>query len=73
MNRPLGVRLPEKFRKELAAVARERGVELSVLVREALQRLVALHKFESARSRVLPLARRAGIITDEDVFKNIRS
>jgi len=41
---------------------------MSDLVRESLQRYIAIYKFRRLRNKVLPFAESQGILTDEDIF-----
>jgi metal-responsive CopG/Arc/MetJ family transcriptional regulator len=63
--------LDPNLEKMLDDVARDTGEKRSDLVREALRRHLALRQFEKIRRKTVPYARRAGYITDEDVFRDI--
>lgn len=66
----LTIRLDKEMNDSLKRLARERGRTKSELVREMLRRQVAVEAFEEARRRILPLAEKAGYLTDEDVFRD---
>ena len=68
MSATLTIRLDRKLQKLLDEESRKSGVRRSDLVREALQRHLAVRKFERLRRQLLPKARKRGFITDEDVF-----
>lgn len=63
------IRLPAKERVRLRRLSEERGVPMSDLAREAMRRYLALQELVAIRRKLLPLAERKGILTDEDVFR----
>lgn len=63
------VRLDTKVQIELDRLSRQLGRSRSDIVRDAIQRQVALLRFERSRRALLPLAEAQGILTDEDVFR----
>lgn len=67
----LTIRLDSKLDRELSKAAKARNRTKSDLAREILRRNLALDAFDEARRRVLPLAEKAGYLTDEDVFRDI--
>jgi predicted transcriptional regulator len=71
MNRAITIRIPEEMRKELQEITRSEGKPLSDLVRESLKKYISIYRFRKLRNRVLPFAEAQGILTDEDVYKNI--
>jgi predicted transcriptional regulator len=66
----LTIRLDEQLERELARLAALANRSKSELVRDMLRRESALASFEQARAGIVPLAERAGYLTDEDVFRN---
>jgi len=68
MRQTLTIRLPDDLRKELQKISKEESKPMSDLVRESLQRYIAIYKFRRLRNKVLPFAESQGILTDEDVF-----
>lgn len=66
----LTIRLDNKLDRELARIAKKQKRTKSELAREMLRRNLALEAFEEARRRLVPLAERAGYLTDEDVFRD---
>lgn len=62
------IRLEEALQARLSRLSDATGRTRSDLVREALERQLALLEFASARRRTRPFAERAGWLTDEDVF-----
>ena len=69
MNSTITFRIPKQMKLELERVCRLEGVELSMVIRESLKRVIALHKFRRLRNSTLPFAERVGVFSDEDVFK----
>jgi predicted transcriptional regulator len=68
MRQTLTIRLPDDLRKELQKISKEESKPMSDLVRESLQRYIAIYKFRRLRNKVLPFAESQGILTDEDIF-----
>ena len=68
----LTIRIPDALRKELKTLSRIENKAVSDIVRESIRSHVALERFRSLRSRVLPFAEAQGILTDEDVFRAIK-
>ncbi len=66
----LTIRLDAQLERELSRMAESAKRTKSELVRDMLRRETALASFEQARAAIVPLAERAGYLTDEDVFRN---
>lgn len=71
MKQALSVRLPDDLRKDLQQISDAEAKPVSDLVRESIQRYVAIYNFRRLRNTILPFAEAQGILTDEDVFKSI--
>ena len=71
MNQSISIRIPDDVRKNLKAISKKEGKPLSDLVRESLQKYIAVYRFRQLRNTVLPFAEAQGILTDEDVYKDI--
>jgi predicted transcriptional regulator len=71
MKQPLSVRLPDDLRKDLQQISDAEAKPVSDLVRESIQRYVAIYNFRRLRNTILPFAEAQGILTDEDVFRSI--
>ncbi len=71
MNQTLTIRLPEDIRNALEDISRKESRPVSHLVREAPRNYIAVRKFRKLRKRVLPLAEAEGLLTDEEVFREI--
>jgi predicted transcriptional regulator len=68
----LTIRIPDTLRKELKTLSRSENKAVSDIVRESIRRHVALERFRSLRSQVLPFAEAQGILTDDDVFQALK-
>ncbi|RMD49776.1 MAG: ribbon-helix-helix protein, CopG family [Ignavibacteria bacterium] len=71
MEQSITIRIPDDIKKELKTLSRDENKPISDLVRESLQRYIALKKFRKLRNIVLPFAEAQGLLTDEDIFKAI--
>ena len=71
MSQTLTVRIPNKLKEELQEISRAERKPISDLVRKSLQRYIAIYRFRKLRNMVLPFAEAQGILTDEDVFKEM--
>ena len=71
MKQTLTIRIPDDLREELQKISKEESKPMSDLVRESLQRYLAIYKFRRIRNKVLPFAESQEILTDEDVFNLI--
>lgn len=71
MNQSISIRIPDDIRKNLKAISKKEGKPLSDLVRDSLQKYIAVYRFQQLRNMVLPFAETQGILTDEDVYKSI--
>jgi len=57
----LTIRLDPKLSRQLAQVAKRTGKTRSEVVRDALQRQLALSRFRDLRRRIMPLAQARGV------------
>lgn len=71
MRTVLSIHLPEDLYRKLDSFARETGRNKSDVVRESINLYLWEKRFERVKSRVKPLAKKAGIITEEDVFEHV--
>jgi len=71
VNQTLTIRIPDKLRKELQEISRAEGKPIRDLVREALRRYIAIYRFCKLRNMVLPFSEAQGILSDEDVYKEV--
>ena len=71
MHGTITIRLPEKLQRDLEKIVKTEKASKSDVIRDALERYVALKRFQQLRKRVLPFAEAEGLITDEDIFKAV--
>lgn len=65
------IRLNKRLESLLQATASKTGNSRSEIVRKALENHLAIQTFESLRKKAMPFAESQGILTDEDVFREI--
>jgi len=70
MDTTLTIRLDKQLDAALTRLAQEAHRNKSDLVREMLRREAALSELRLTRDRLVPLAERAGYLTDEDFFRD---
>jgi len=71
MRGTITIRLPEKLQRDLDRVVKAEKTSKSDVIRDAVERYVALKRFQQLRKRVLPFAEAEGLVTDEDIFEAI--
>lgn len=71
MRDTITIRLPEKIQRDLDRVVKAEKTSRSNVIRDAIERYIALKRFQQLRRKVLPFAEAEGLVTDEDVFKAI--
>lgn len=71
MRTVLSVSLPEKVASELDAFARNSGRNKSDIVKESISLYLWEARFRESRRSLAARAKKAGIVTDEDVFKAV--
>ena len=71
MRSVLSVSLPEKMAAELDILARKTGRNKSDIVKESLGEFLWEKRFRRIKKRLIPKAKKAGLVTDDDVFKAI--
>jgi metal-responsive CopG/Arc/MetJ family transcriptional regulator len=69
MRDAVTISLPPELAHKLDLAAEGRGISRSQYIQELLKRDLFLEHLEQARKRLVPLARKRGIYTDEDVFR----
>jgi predicted transcriptional regulator len=65
------IRLDPELEKQLDEVVRESGRSRSEIIRDALRRELLRRQFEQLRERVMPFAEARGLLTDEDIFRQV--
>lgn len=71
MGKSLTVRIPDSLEKQLEIISRKERISVSDLVRISLRRFLSVRRFRQLRTQILPFAEEQGLLTDEDVFKEI--
>ena len=71
MRNTITIRLPEKLQRDLDTVTKAEKLSKSDIIRDAIERYVALKRFQQLRKKVLPFAEAEGLVTDEDIFRTI--
>ena len=71
MRTVLSIHLPEDLYNRLDSFAKETGRNKSDVVRESINFYLWEKRFEKTKSKIKPLAKKAGVITEEDVFEHI--
>jgi len=67
----LTIRLDPPTELRLRSLAKRYGRSRSEIARDALRRQLAVLQFEEARRQIMPFAEARGLLTDEDIFKEI--
>lgn len=71
MKTTLSIRIDEDLERLIEKAAKRTGRPKSELVREALRRHLSIESFQQIRNRILPFAESQGLLTDEDVWREI--
>jgi predicted transcriptional regulator len=71
MKKPITVRLPDDLREELQDMASVENMPVSDIVRKSIRKYISVHRFRCLRNKVLPFAEAQGLLTDEDIFKEL--
>jgi metal-responsive CopG/Arc/MetJ family transcriptional regulator len=72
MNRPITVRLPDDLRALLANISKTEKIAVSEVVRESIRKYVSIYRFRTLRNKVLPFAEAEGLLTDDDIFRDLK-
>jgi predicted transcriptional regulator len=67
----LTIRLPDDLRRELKELARQEHRSECDLERAAIRRYVTGRRFRLLRIRTLPFAEAQGLLTDDDIFRDV--
>ena len=68
ISKLINVRVPVDLQKELLELSRREHVPVSDLVRDSLREFLAVRKFRRLSKDVRGYARKAGLVTDEDIL-----
>lgn len=71
MKSTLTIRLDKDLERMLDRLCKRTGQSRSDIVRQAVRREVSLRRFEDLRRRAMPFAEARGLLTDEDVFREV--
>ena len=71
MRSVLSISLPDKVARELDRFAKSQGRNKSDIVRESISIYLWESRFEGARKSLGTRAKRKGILTNEDIFKEV--
>jgi metal-responsive CopG/Arc/MetJ family transcriptional regulator len=71
MRSVLSISLPEKMASELNQFAKRTGRNKSDVVKESLAIYLWEARFQNVRKRLGAKAKKAGIITEDDVFQTV--
>lgn len=71
MKQTMTIRISDELREELQEISKAEGKPVSDLVRDSLRKYIAIYRFRKLRNMVLPFAEAQGILTDEDVYKEV--
>lgn len=70
-TRTVTIRIDAALARRLDRATRRSGRSRSAVVRDALERQLALDQLAELRRRIVPFAEARGYLTDEDVFRDI--
>ena len=70
MKNVFSIRLTDFERKELDQISKAEKLPIGNLIRESIDRFVAVKRFRQLRKKALVFAEQKGIYTDEDAFKS---
>ena len=71
MDTTISIRIDSELDQLLSSAAKRSGRAKSDLVREALRRQLAVESFHHLRNTILPYAEAQGMLTDEDIWREI--
>ena len=71
MRTVISVSLPEEMASKLNKFAKESGMAKSEIIKESLRAYLWEERFKRLKKNLVRKAKRAGIVTDEDVFKAV--
>jgi metal-responsive CopG/Arc/MetJ family transcriptional regulator len=71
MRSVLSISLPEKVARELDRYAKSQGRNKSDVVKESISIYLWESSFDAARKGLSARAKRKGMVTDEDLFKDV--
>jgi predicted transcriptional regulator len=72
MSKTVTIRLDDQLAHKLDYVAERTGRTKSDLIRDSLRRQLSIGLLDLARQKLVPLAEKRGIFTDDDVFEMLK-
>ena len=71
MRSVLSISLPDKIARELDQYAKSQGRNKSDVVKESISIYLWESRFEGTRKSLTTKAKKKGMVTDEDIFKEV--
>ena len=71
MRSVVSISLPEKISQELDRFAKSTGRNKSDIVKESISLYLWESRFKEAKKRLSARAKKAGIVSEEDVFRSV--
>lgn len=71
MRSVLSISLPEKMARELDEFAKQQGRNKSDVVKESISFYLWESRFEASRKSLIVRAKKKGVVTDDDLFKEV--
>ena len=71
MRQVMSISMEDTLKAKIEEAAARLHVSKSELVKKAVEKYIAHEELENIRAMLLPLAEKAGLYTDEDVFAQI--
>lgn len=72
MSKTITIRIDDSLAEMLDLVLEGSQETKSQIIRDALHRQLSIRLLDQAREKLVPLARKQGIFTDEDVFELLK-
>ena len=66
----ISLRIDDELKKELDQLTAKSGKSQSEIVRIALEKHLLIKKFDDIREQLIPLARKAGYYTEDDIYND---
>jgi len=71
MRQVISISLEEELKDKLDAIAKNKHLNKSQIVKDALRKYIFLEEMEQTRIDLRPYAEKQGYFTDEDIFKDV--
>jgi len=71
MRKVVSVSFPEEMAEKLEITSRDTGRSKSEIIKQALRAYLWEERFRKVRKTITAKAKQKGIVTDEDVFKEV--